>query len=443
MEPHWINLQPGGQASKNINVLELLSIWLACILWGSGWKDRQVICWSDKTQVVASINKGSSCNLINMSLLRSIFWYSVRHNFHLVASSEGTSQESRIMYPISYLGSNVTSRWQSYVNMFLVISGDLDNLDSLVFNNIPSAWSVNTIAMRSSQWKRFFSFCMLHGLVPLPASSRTVARFVSELALSCKYSTVVNYLSSITTMHKFYGLEPEFRESYYLTMVVQGIKIRLGSGVRQKIGLTPKQLLDMYLFVSLGNQVERVCWAAIIFSFRTLLRKSHVLPDSTSYTPHLITRKDIEFFPNGMLVYVTTSKSDRSGNKPQKITIYQTDQRPLCAFSWTKNHFLSTPTPETGLFLKEVNGKYVPLMYNGVLQYLQRLVGFIGLDPHDAGLHSLRRSGASYLNSIGVSLPEIKLIGNWRSSAVFEYIRSSDDRLSSIQRTVAESLNYV
>lgn len=241
-------------------------------------------------------------------------------------------------------------------------------------------------------------------------------------------------------MHKFYGFEPEFRDSYYLTMAVKGIKVNIGSEVNQKVALTPQQLLNMYLFVLISDQFEAVCWSAIVFSFRTLLRKSHFLPDSSGYVPHLISRSQIEFFSDYMTVTISSSKTDRSGGKPLKMVIYETAQNPLCAVYWTKLHFRSTPSPDEGLFVKKVKDNYVPLQYREVLQFLQKLVTFIGLDPHDAGLHSLRRSGASYLNSIGVTLPDIKMIGNWKSNAVFEYIKSSDARMMSIQQLVAHSL---
>lgn len=275
----------------------------------------------------------------------------------------------------------------------------------------------------------------------MPASPRTIARFLSDLALTSKYSTVVNYLSSITTMHRFYGYEPEFRDSYYLSMAVKGIKVNLGNELQQKVALTPNQLLQMYMFVSLGNQFEVACWSSIVFSFRTLLRKSNFLPDSTNYTPHLINRSDISFTNESMLIKVSTSKTDRSGAKPNRIIIYKTEQRPLCAYSWLRNHFASTPAPEKGLFVFPKQGSHTPLTYNQVLSKLQELVTHIGLNPHDAGLHSLRRSGATYLNAIGVSLPDIKLMGNWRSNAVYEYIKCSDERMSAIQKTVAKRLS--
>lgn len=31
---HWINLEIDEEASRNINILELIPVWLACVLWG-------------------------------------------------------------------------------------------------------------------------------------------------------------------------------------------------------------------------------------------------------------------------------------------------------------------------------------------------------------------------------------------------------------------------
>lgn len=219
------------------------------------------------------------------------------------------------------------------MSLCLAVVGNLEYLDSLVFTNIASAWSVNTISTRTSQWKRFYTFCIEHGLTPLPASPRTIARFLSDLSQTCKYTTIVNYLSSVTTMHKFYGYQPEFRDSYYLTMALKGIKIRLGSEVTQKVALSPNQLMRMYLYISLLDPFQVACWGAIIFSFRTLLRKSHFLPDTSGYNPHLLNRDDVEFFPGRMLIHVRTSKTDRSGGRQQRIIVYETPQRALCVVS--------------------------------------------------------------------------------------------------------------
>lgn len=175
-------------------------------------------------------------------------------------------------------------------------------------------------------------------------------------------------------MHKFYGYEAEFRESYYLSMTLKGIKVRLGSEVHQMMALSPSQLIQMYLYVSLLDSFQVTCWSAIIFSFRTLLRKSNFLPDSSTYSPHLVDRGDIEFFPSGMIVYVKTSKTDRSGGKPQKVVVYETTQKPLCAVTLLREHFSRTPDLGKALFVKHIKGRFVPLLYKDVLQYLKTLV---------------------------------------------------------------------
>lgn len=102
-------------------------------------------------------------------------------------------------------------------------------------------------------------------------------------------------------------------------MAVKGIKVNIGSGVHQMVALTPKQLLQMYAHISLLDGFETACWASVVFSFRTLLRKSHFLPDNLEYNPHLISRKDIKFSPEGMVVHVPTSKTHRSGGNHLKL----------------------------------------------------------------------------------------------------------------------------
>lgn len=67
---HWLNLQTGSHLS--INVLKLVPIWLACVIWSWEWSGCQVVCWTDNTQVLSAINKGSSTNAITMSLIRDI-----------------------------------------------------------------------------------------------------------------------------------------------------------------------------------------------------------------------------------------------------------------------------------------------------------------------------------------------------------------------------------
>lgn len=67
----------------HINEKEVLAVVLAAYRWAPFWQNKKIIIYSDNTVTVAAINKGTSRNLSIMKSLRSLFWLSVAHNFHL------------------------------------------------------------------------------------------------------------------------------------------------------------------------------------------------------------------------------------------------------------------------------------------------------------------------------------------------------------------------
>ena len=71
---------------------------------------------------------------------------------------------------------------------------------------------------------------------------------------------------------------------------------------------------------------------------------------------------------------------------------------------------------------------------------MKRTVKVIGLDPEVVGLHSMRRSGASYLHRIGVPLQDIKCAGDWGSLAVLSYLVTPMDRKVVIEQFTSTSL---
>lgn len=100
---HWVNVYLE-QDSHNINVLELIPIWLCLKRCGVHWRDSHVVCFTDNASVKYMINKGSSSNELCMVLLRDIFWLCAINNMHLTARHiPGTSNVladllSRIIY---------------------------------------------------------------------------------------------------------------------------------------------------------------------------------------------------------------------------------------------------------------------------------------------------------------------------------------------------------
>ena len=79
---HWLNFDVD---TTNINVLELVPILLAVRQCGATWCNQHVICYTDNTQVVSCLNRGTSINLLSMEMLREICWSSAINNFHITA----------------------------------------------------------------------------------------------------------------------------------------------------------------------------------------------------------------------------------------------------------------------------------------------------------------------------------------------------------------------
>lgn len=328
-----------------------------------------------------------------------------------------------------------------YIRCVAVVN-DLPELDKRVSEIISSAWARNTLACRNSQWKKFLQFCSLRCLTALPASLSTIVRFLAYLeSLGYKFVTINNYMSSLVVLHKFYGVESGFRETYLIKTTLDGLKNRLGSSSTPRLPLTLEQLSEVFLNYP-RTLLNDCCWLAVLVSFRTLLRKSNVVLDEMS--GHTILRKDISFLSDKVIFKVHTTKTRRKGEENLVIPVSRTTKVGFCVWSLLSRHVILYPASlDSPLLLKpSVNGP-VPLLYRDVLSFLKSEVGKLGLDTTRYGLHSLRRSGAMYLQRLGLPLYEIQLLGDWRSMAVMLYLSSSFERKVEIQELVTSNLNVM
>ena len=247
------------------------------------------------------------------------------------------------------------------------------------------------------------------------------------------------------SLHRFYGCEPTFRESFLIKMTLEGIKSTKGSGGVIKMPLTPEQLIAMFRHVRKSDDVQMAMWAALIFCFRSLLRKSNVLPrdDSMPEGLHLVRRRDVVFTECGLLVTVYSTKTFKYRDRVLLVPIVRVAGSPLCAVSLLTDHFARIPgNSDDLLFLRQVTPRlYRPIRYSEVLFFLKDLAQRLGLDRDCVGLHSMRRSGALFLRSVGVDLTDIQSMGDWRSMAALVYLVSPLDRKVQVDTLAAAELS--
>lgn len=179
-------------------------------------------------------------------------------------------------------------------------------------------------------------------------------------------------------------------------------------------------------------------WGSIVLSFRSLLRKSNILPDKASdIGEHVLRCKHVIWTEYGCLMEVISTKTIKCRERILKIPIRRIPGSVLCAVHYIErsmqNGILDGNSP---IFVY----KQKPILYREGLAFIKKLVLCIGLDDSKVGFHSLRRSGAQYLNSLGVSLTDIKSAGDWRSMAVLTYLISGLQRKVEIEKIAADNL---
>ena len=316
-------------------------------------------------------------------------------------------------------------------------------MDEKISETLTCAWAKGTLRTRNSQWHRYLSFCQDNNLVPFPADILTIARFLIFLSSTCKFSTINNYLSAVIKLHEYYGFDQSFRDSYVIKLLLSGLKAQLGTQVMQKKYLSLEELSKMYSCVDKLDVNEITLWSAIILTFRTMLRKSNIVPDSQSQE-HVVRKKDITITDKGILVKISSSKTLKHKEKEIVIPVYFVKNPGFCAASLLLSHWARREVDEDDfLFSLYSKKEWKPVSYKHLLDFLKVLCKRIGLDPNLYGLHSLRRASASFFHDAGVSLSDIMMWGDWKSLCVFQYLVLPDERKEKIESFISSKLDAI
>ena len=299
-------------------------------------------------------------------------------------------------------------------------------------------YSKSSKVTRSRQIAAYLDFCSAFPeyLSPYPCSPHQVCLYISFLARKLKFTSIRNYLSGLNDHLLSLNLKGIDYTNYEFKSCMSGIRLTLGVGSRQAEPLLPANLLAMFLnmFDTLGHTAVR---AAMLLSFRGLLRKSHVTNSAFA-----LRRRDFTFSSWGMSIEIIRSKTIAYGQPSLCLPIVKLENSRLCAVHWTKTHFHQCPAPDDAqAFRMPKNGNSVPLEYDFYLKVIKMLCLKAGLDPKLFSSHSLRRGGATYLSMVGLPIDQIKARGNWASNAVYLYIKKPFSSKLSQDRKVAKFLN--
>jgi site-specific recombinase XerD len=277
--------------------------------------------------------------------------------------------------------------------------------------------SANTAAAYAVDWRQFERWCRAAGREVLPASSDTLALYITWLLTTqnLSISTGARRISAITQHHRAAGIPaPPTIEARALLAAVRRDRNERPRGKR---ALTVRDLVNASKGCDAKTNLGCRDRALIVLGFATSLRRSELAN---------LNLADITFERRGLAVLVQRSKVDQDG-KGRVIGVWAgkracTDPvRVLRAWiarrgRWEGPLFCRVlPTDE--ITKRSITGE-------AVNEAVKRAVASANLDPAQYGAHSLRAGAATTAAELGRSDQEIMdLTGHASAKVMRIYVR--------------------
>lgn len=275
----------------------------------------------------------------------------------------------------------------------------------------------NTKRAYRADWADFTAWCAESGQQSLPASSGTLALYLTARAETCKASTLQRRLSSISQAHAMAGHESPTKAAA-VRMVWAGIRRSLGTAPQQKAAAITTDIRAMCdtLPVGLLGVRDR---ALLLLGFAGAFRRSELVA---------LDVEDVTFASDGATVTIRRSKTDQEG-QGRKIGIPYGSNPATCPvralLAWLEASGIAAGPLFVGL---NRHGQMLPerLSDRGVARVVQRQAEAAGLDAAQYAGHSLRAGLATSAAAGGASERAIMNQTGHRSAAmVRRYIRDA------------------
>lgn len=230
-----------------------------------------------------------------------------------------------------------------------------------------------------SQWKVFSTFCSQHGLAPLPASVETVAAYLTWRAQHAGASTLTVTLAALDDQHARAGHErPGRREE--IKRLLRGIRRTIGTASAQKAPFTLDVLHEALACIpaTLTGTRDR---ALLLLGFGGAFRRSEIAA---------LTLADIAFVPQGIKVFVRSSKTDQE--KHGRVVGIPYGRNPQTCTPTAIRKWLDDAGIYEGRLFRSVHGDKVgdSLTDQSIALLVKKACAAVGREPADFSGHSLR-----------------------------------------------------
>ena len=241
-----------------------------------------------------------------------------------------------------------------------------------------------------------------------------------------KPTSINNYLNIIRILHLDAGLDNPLKENFAIQNLKRGISRELGTPPDQKLPITCSILLKIREQLCFLLPCDIVFWAACLIGFFGLFRKKTLLPQTlTNPGDSCILRGDMKIVdPDTIVISVRKTKTIQCGERLLVMPFVScVNNSRLCPVRALKDLLHVAPIdPKMPLFSYNQPHSVKFWTHSAFTQKLKETVARAGYNPKRYSGHSFRRGGATLGFELGLSLPEIKVRGDWKSDAVNEYV---------------------
>ena len=231
----------------------------------------------------------------------------------------------------------------------------------------------------------------------------------------------------IRLLHLHLDLPNPLQNNFHVSSTLKAVKRTKAKEVCYKMTLSCENLRAMKSHLNLDLAQDAQLWSLILTCFYGLLRISNVtVPNPDSWDPvKIIARQDITISPEGCVMGIRWAKNLQLRDRILHVALPRLNNDLCPTFALLNMLRLAGPVPPAApaWSLCPPQGPLTAPTPAWVRLRLQRLIAAIGLPPSEYNTHSLRRSGASHLLSSGVPCEVIKVLGDWKSDAVFRYLK--------------------
>lgn len=265
----------------------------------------------------------------------------------------------------------------------------LRDLDAKVAKAIGKSKSKATRDAYEADFEDFTHWCKKENLIPMPAASIDVARYLSDLAFPdddrkpLTVSTIQRRIASIGAAHKQRSY-PNPCDNEGVREAMKGIRRHLGTKQRRKSGLSTAEIRAIVETIDGSELIGIRDRALLLLGFATALRRSELVALEVG---------DLERHPEGLVVWKRRSKTDQEG-AGAAIEVAYGEHLITCPVRATRA-WLDEAAIEDGPVFRSVdrhgNISEEALSSKSVAGIVKKHAQRLGHDPDDFAGHSLRR----------------------------------------------------